>query len=642
MLVNSGKSSSRFVAFALAMLVAAVTFIAYIPALSNQFLLWDDDLNFTTNPHYRGLDWLHVKWMFTAFHAGHYQPIAWLTLGWDAMWGQRAFGEHPVWGAGMDPRAYHFTNNLLHAINASLVYLVALRLIGWGLLRDPLARSWAIHIAAGAAALLWSVHPMRVENVAWITERRDLVSAMLLLSTVLAYLRAAHLPDPRRWQWIAISCALYALSLMAKVSGVPLVIAWIALDWFPLRRLKGNDRHTSGSIWLEKLPYLVIALTFAYIATTGQAANNWLFPYSHHPLDARILQMCYGLMSYVQKTIAPFNLLPLYELHIPMNKSEPRFTIAVMIVVAVAVALLLLLLKRKWPGVVVATICYAAFLGPVLGLFQNGPQIVADRYSYLPAIGLMIALAGGALWVLSKGNARKMFRTASLVLTMVIVAALGVLTWRQCYVWRTTESMWEFTLARDDHSAVANNGYGLALLHAGRPAAEAVPYLRRAVEIDPLSKRYRTNLREAMREADMMRELLEQWVDEARFGEFNAAWHAAAGNQAMQASDNRLALEHFTVSLMLNENQPHIHNNLALVLARLNRADDAINHYRRAIALDPNLPHPRYGLAVELSKKGQTQEAIQELGTLLKLKPDHANGATLLQQLRGRPPAGPQ
>jgi hypothetical protein len=239
--------SPRWAAWAIALAVFAASFVAFIPSLGNGFLDWDDNANFTDNRSWRGLGPEQLAWMFGTFHNGHYTPVTWLTLGLDHTIAGALYGEHAEHGPGMDPRVYHLSNVLYHALNAVLVYLVALRLLARALLGDMAARSWMVHLAAMMAALLWSVHPLRVENVAWITERRDLVGAALVLTSVLAYLRSTQFSRAARWKWLTISVAVYVLSLLGKVSAVPLPVALLAIDWYPLRRLAGNEHASARS-----------------------------------------------------------------------------------------------------------------------------------------------------------------------------------------------------------------------------------------------------------------------------------------------------------------------------------------------------------------------------------------------------------
>src|SRR2546421_6839236 len=221
--------------------IAVITVAVFAPALWYGFVLWDDDRNLLSNPHYRGLGWGQARWAFTSAVMGHWIPVTWLTFGLDyALWGMNAFG-------------YHLTNVLLHAANGVLVYVLALRLLQLTL---TAARPGPVRVGAVVAALFFAVHPLRVESVAWVTERRDVLSALFYLLTVLAYLKACAADGPSRRRWRLASIGAYALGLLSKslIMSLPLVL--LVLDVYPLRRARGRWRV----ILLEKLPYLGLAV----------------------------------------------------------------------------------------------------------------------------------------------------------------------------------------------------------------------------------------------------------------------------------------------------------------------------------------------------------------------------------------------
>lgn len=635
MIATNALSRPRWSPLPIGLTIALVTFIAFLPALDNQFLMWDDDVNFVNNPHYRGFSVEHLQWMFTSFHSGHYQPIAWLTLAWDAVWGDALLGIDATWGSGLNPRAYHLSSNLFHAVNAALVYLIALRLISWAWFGHGMQRGWMIQSCACTAALLWSVHPMRVENVAWITERRDLVSALLLLLTLLAYLRAIRFERAARWTWIAVSCGFYVLSLLAKVSGVPLVAALIVLDWYPLRRFSDQATRNRRPILIEKIPYFIIALLFAFIAIRGQAHNAWLYPLDTHPLHARIVQMAYGAVFYLAKTVWPVDLLPLYALRRPMDVGEARFVVSIVLALGLAIGAILAFLLKRGSGAVAALAVYAAFLAPVLGLFQNGPQIVADRYSYLPAIGLMILASGAMGWWLRSRSFAAPMRLAAGTLAGVIVLTLGALTWSQTQVWRDSQTMWGYMLEKDDACAVAHDAMGV-LMGRERRYDQAIRHFRRAIELDPYFKVYREHLRRALRESNRFAELIEAWVDEAKFGEHTAEYHFAQGVAALRGDNPARAIEHLTVANALRPRHAPTLHNLGVGFERQGNGAAAVAHYRAALQVDPNFIDARYGLAAALARGGEHQEALTHVEALLKIAPDHAKGRALLEILQSR------
>src|SRR5437773_2306132 len=258
--------------------IALVLIACFLPTLRNDFVLWDDDLNFTDNPSYRSLSWRQLHWMFTTVHGGHYQPLSWVTLGLD----------YTLWG--MNPTGYHLTSLLLHAVNAVLFYHVVVVLL----------RRAAVTASAGAAAvgaLFFAIHPLRVESVAWASERRDVLSGLFYLATVLAYVRMAaaeRTGGARRWYLVSLAC--FVLSLLSKAWGMTLPIVLVLLDVYPLRR---------PPRLLEKAPYAVLALGAAALAFLAQAQVPAMRTLAEHGPVERAAQAAYGLCFYLWKTLGP-------------------------------------------------------------------------------------------------------------------------------------------------------------------------------------------------------------------------------------------------------------------------------------------------------------------------------------------------
>src|SRR6266567_3148862 len=223
-------------------LIALVTFAAFLPTLQNQFVNWDDDDNFLGNPHYRGLTWTHLRWMWTT-HMGHYIPLTWMTLGLDYL----------LWG--MNPLGYHLTSLLLHAANAVVFFFVVRQLLTRAL-SSPSERGDALALSAGVAALVFAIHPLRVESVAWVTERRDVLSGLFYLSAILVYLLACEGgARGRGWYWLSV--AVFVCALLSKSMVVNLPVVLLILDVYPLRRLGGAVGWLSESarrVYVEKIP----------------------------------------------------------------------------------------------------------------------------------------------------------------------------------------------------------------------------------------------------------------------------------------------------------------------------------------------------------------------------------------------------
>ena len=615
----------------LSLLAGALAFVVFLPTLDNNFVDWDDTGMLTENQSYRGLGAEQLGWMFTTNHYGHYQPITWLTYGLD----------YVVWG--MNPRGYHLTNNLFHAANAVLVFFLALVLLrrAFGARARP-PGSWWLRGGALLASLVFAVHPLRVESVAWATERRDLVSAFFLLLTLLAYVRGVSLEGGRRWWWLGVSLVIYVVSMMSKVGGAPLPVVLVVLDWYPLRRIGGGVRAwlSAGGLRVlaEKVPFLVVAIGFS-IATFAQQTGKWLFPLEEHGLGARVAQSFYGLVFYVGKTVVPVDLLPLYELHTPLDPFEARFVIAAGLVV-LAAAVVLWLLWRRVPAaapLAAAGLCYALMLGPLLGFFQNGPQIVADRYSYLSCVGWGMVVAGGAVWLLARDEVTTAMRAGVGVLAVLLVTMLGVLTWRQCDVWQDTASLWGYVVTKDPESSFANNGHGYVLLVGGR-TAESVEHFQAALRINSRNREAYYNLWRALRglgRDEELRQAYQQAADAPRPG-IRAEALFRLGNIALQARSNQEAVGWYQQSLAIREAHPRAHIELGVVLVRLGRYDEALGHYRRGLALSPQSVKARIGLAGLFEKVGRYDDAIAQLNEVLRIEPNNSQALAWRPRLEAK------
>jgi protein O-mannosyl-transferase len=400
-------------------LIAIAVLVSFAPALWSGFVNWDDEQNFLNNHHYRGLGLSNLRWMFTTTHAGPYQPLSWLTLGLD----------YTLWR--MHPAGYHLTSLLLHALNAVLLFhVIAVFLRRAGAPADAAARSFA----CVAGALFFAIHPLRVESVAWITERRDVLSGAFYLLTVLAYLQ----DRPRR------ALAFFVLGLLSKASGMTLPVVLMILDVYPLRR---TDLRRAA---IEKTPFVLFAAAAALLAVLAQHHAGTMQELSRHGIASRIVQSAYALSFYAWKTLVPLDLSPLYLLRLPLDPLAPRYLLPAL--AAVAITLAAVLLRRRWPWALAAWASYVILVSPVLGLVQTGPQLAADRYTYLPSLPFAVLAAAGLLRVAANRAAMAGFG--------LVLLLLGGLTFQQTRVWHDGLTLWNRVLSLDPANPIACNNRG--------------------------------------------------------------------------------------------------------------------------------------------------------------------------------------
>jgi protein O-mannosyl-transferase len=461
--------------WALPALLFVAALLPYLPARSFGFVEYDDEDNLSSrgNPHFNevrhALDAPTLQWMFTQSHLGHYQPLTWLSYAVDAALAGR-----------FDPRDFHRTNLLLHGLNAVLVYALARRLLRAAL--RGRVEELPLTVAACSASLVYAVHPLRVESVVWITERRDVLSAAFLLLSVLAYLSFVT-RDGRRGLWIALSLACYALSLLSKAWGITLPLVLLVIDLFPLRRRSDAPSVSWRRLIGEKLLYLPFALASAILAVQAQSTARLSFEV--FGLFKRIALACYGLWFYPIKLVWPSNLTPLVLLDTYFDPTRPLY-VACMALVALAL-LALVLLRRRLPGLVAAAVAYAILVSPVLGFSQSGPQKVADRYTYIAAIPLCV-LAGGLLlsWMVA-GEPRKVARRSALAAGIALIACgvLGTLARSQTWVWRDSESLFRRIVEVEPHNFFGLHGLSIALARRQETREEALFCARAAVDAAP-------------------------------------------------------------------------------------------------------------------------------------------------------------
>jgi tetratricopeptide (TPR) repeat protein len=498
-----------------AVVAACLVWIVFLPALRGGFLPWDDESNLVTNRAWRGLGRPQLVWMLTTFHKGHWIPVTWLSFGADYL----------VWG--MEPKGFHLTNVVLHAANAALVCLLATRLLGGTGARG------AARLAGGAgAALFFALHPLRVESVAWVTERRDVLCAFFFLLTVLGYLRATR-EEPAwrsRWYWLAVGAFALALGSKSMAASLPAIL--LILDVYPLRRWQGAWRKRLA----EKVPFALLSVLASAVAMVAVRAGGSVSGLADLGVAQRLAISAYSLAFYLWKTLVPIALSPLYELPVGLDAFAPVYLLCGALVVAItAVAVAL---RARWPWLLAAWAAYVAMLLPVAGLFHNGPQIAADRYTYLPCLPFSL-LAGQGVVLLC--------RRAWLILVPAGVACLlSFLAVLQIGAWRDAKSLWSHALAASP-SAIAHSSVGVVLDEQGRPD-EAVAHFGQALLINPRLAHAQNN------------------------------WGIALARQGKWTE----AVQHYEAALRLNPNYAEAHLNIAAALQRLGRYADAQRHTDQA------------------------------------------------------------
>lgn len=609
-------------------IVAGVaSLLPFLPALGAGFVNWDDEAMLVKNLDFRGLGLPRLRWMFTTTFFGHYSPFAWLSFGLNYVLG------------GLDPWGYHLANLLLHACNVALFAVVSSRLLTAAL--NGQAR--VVWPGTVIATLVFAIHPLRVESVAWVSERRDVLCGLFYLLAVLAYLRGVGGAGGRiAPRWWALSLAAFAGALLGKAIAMTLPLSLLVLDLYPLRRRALGWR----ALITEKLPYAVLGAAAAALAVAIRQTGGDITDYERYGVGARLALTGYGLWFYPWKLVWPTGLSPMYELPLRLDPGQWRFLGPGLAVIAVTVALLLR--RRRWPGALAAWAHSAIVVLPLSGIVHSGVQLVHDRYSYLSGLGFAV-LAGGAVAVTAERVARRgRAGVAALASSaaLALVLGLGALTWTQTGLWRDSATLWGAALELDQSCSVCWSNLGRALLAKGR-LAEAEAHVARALALRPDRPGPVENMGVIMlargRHAEAESFFRRLVAQRPSYGPYRNNLGVALANQGR----DREAEGEFREAQRLTPRFLDAHSNLATLYLRQRRYGDAITAFRSALALDPTHAGVRGGLAralrsraVELVQEGQVDEAGRLWQEATRMAPDDGDllsaiGRALVEKGRG-------
>jgi len=425
--------------------LAAATFLLYLPALSNNFIEFDDPRYVTSNPVVKqGMSLHAIRWAFTTDSAANWLPMVWLThLATVSLF-------------GLDPKWHHAVNTILHAFNAALVFIV---------LRSMTGRRWC----AVLVAALWAFHPLRVESVAWVTERKDVLAGFFFMLTLLAYWHYVRRPSWLRYGQVL---ALFALALMSKTVVVTVPFLLLLLDVWPLNRGRWTMRTLA-----EKIPLLLLSAIASVWTVVLQHNGNEMKAQQFWSLGQRAANADVSVARYLMKTYWPTGLSAFY----PHPGSWPAGVVIASSALIVGVTLLAWQLRKSMPYVIVGWLWFLGMLVPVSGLVQAGFQSMADRHTYLPSIGLFIMLVWAGASVVSD---RPLAMKLSTTFTVAVLAALAAVSWTRQKVWGTTFELFNDALAVDEQNWRAHDLVGGEWVKKGDNDA-AMWHFQRSAELNP-------------------------------------------------------------------------------------------------------------------------------------------------------------
>jgi tetratricopeptide (TPR) repeat protein len=550
------------------------------------FVNFDDDLYVTANPRVQaGLTVDNIVWAFTTTHASNWHPLTWLSHMVDC----HLFG--------LNPGAHHFTNLLLHVANTLLLFLVFHRM------------TRAVWKSAFVAAL-FAVHPLHVESVAWVAERKDLLSTFFWLLTMGLYLRYVKRPGYTPYLLVFLS---FSLGLMAKPMLVSLPFVLLLLDYWPLGRLEfvpsslTTQPQTAKSTvpwsrWslilrlvLEKVPLLGLTTVSSIVTFLAQRSGGALESLNTSPLNVRLANAFVTYVRYMEKTIWPHDLAVFYP---HSGRSLPVWQAAGAVLLLLSITVLVLRTVRSHPYLTTGWLWYLGTLVPVIGIVQVGAHALADRYTYVPLIGLFIVMAWGLSDILAKWPHR---RAALATLTAGLLVAFMICSRIQVRYWQNSTTLFQHTLNVTTNNWLAHNNMGNALARQGR-LGEAANHYSQALEIKPNYPRAHNNLGIALAQHGKTDEAISHYAVALRIKPDFAAARYNLGNALAQQGKLENAIAHYMEALRTEPDFAEAHNNYAMVLAQQGKLDEAVSHFEEALRIKPDFQEARHNLAIALQK----------------------------------------
>jgi Flp pilus assembly protein TadD len=582
------------------LLLAVVTFAVYWQVGSHQFVNYDDGKYILENPHIRkGLTGENVIWAFTSTYASNWHPLTWLSHMLD------------VQLFGLNPGPHHLVNVLIHAVNTVLLFLLLLRLTG---------SYWqSVFVAA-----LFALHPLHVESVAWAAERKDVLSAFFFMVTLLLYARYVELPV--RGRYLA-TLGAFAIGLMAKPMLVTVPFVFLLLDYWPLGRFRneligvapnGTQAKTfqwpAMNIFWEKIPFIVLAAASSIITLYAQNKGGAISSVKALSLSFRVIDALWAYILYLAKTIVPVNLAVFYPLPTVRTISEGLVAAAIL----GAITCLVIWQSKRHPSLLVGWLWYLGMLVPVIGLVQVGSQSMADRYSYLPLIGIFIMLAWGMR--IAAGNNR-VRRAVLSVVAIVLLMACMVITWFQIGYWKNSITLFGHATESVSGNYVAHEALGLVFAKRGR-YDEAVAQYAESLRIWPEYDRALIGMGNVLARQGKLDEAA-FYADRAmRLQPDMSDAHFLMGFVLMKQGRLNEALSHYFAGLRTDPENAGIHEIIGVILGSEGKLDESIAQFTEALQIKPNDANMHYGLGLALLRMGKIDESIMQFTEALRLKPD--------------------
>jgi protein O-mannosyl-transferase len=583
------------------------TLVIFWPMGNSQFIYFDDNAYVYDNPQVKaGLTPKGVGWAFTTMHMSNWHPLTWLSHMLDC----------ELYGSS--PGGHHWTSVLWHIASTLLLFLVLERMTG------ALWRS-------GFVATLFALHPLHVESVAWVAERKDVLSTFFWMLTLWAYVRYTERPGHNRY--LMVLC-FFALGLLSKAMLVTLPCVMLLLDYWPLRRMQIGtpDRRDPSSFqksqnandqkWslyrlvMEKIPFFALAAGSSLVTFLAQKSWGAVASFEWLPLEARLGNALVSYVSYISKMIWPHPLALLY----PHPGMLPMWQVVGAGLLLLGISFGVIRVARQYPYLIVGWLWYLGTLVPVIGLVQVGLQAMADRYTYVPLTGLFIMLAWGIPDILAGWRNQK--TALGILASLWFVLLMGV-THLQILKWHDSITLFTHTLNVTTHNYLIHNMLGNALARQGK-MQEAIAHYNQALQIKPDYAKAHNNLGVTLAGQAKMQEAIAHYNEALRINPNNVEVHINLAVALAAQGKVPEAIGHYTEALRIKPDFAEAHNNLGFALAGQGKMQEAMAHYNEAIRIKPDDAKAHLNLGNALAGQGKMQEAMAHYTEAIRIKPDLA------------------
>ncbi len=595
---------------ALGLVIATV--VVYLPVRHYDFVDFDDNSFVTENPNIRdGLTWRSVRWAFTAGlihtdrNADYWRPLSMLSHAVDIEW------------FGLRPAGHHLMSVAIHAAAAVALFLV---------LQSMTNAFWRCALVAA----LFALHPLRVESVAWVTERKDVLSGLFFMLTIGAYV--GYVRHPFSWARYLAVALWFALGLMSKSMVVTLPFVLLLLDFWPLGRTQwaepvvgGNVTATPGQLLKEKLLFFALAAASGLVTLWGQTKPDGKGLLAKIPLGMRVANALLSYGRYIGKMAWPTGLAVWYPL-------EPGQSAAVAMVAGiglVGVTIAVIRGARRRPWLVTGWFWYLGMLVPVIGVFQGSGEAMADRFTYLPSIGLLIMLCWS---VPSRAMERWNLKVITGVAAVAVLAVSAALSRVQIKYWRDSQTLFRRALDVTRDNWLVHDNLGVILTQAGK-MQEAMQHLEQAVRIKPDFAEAHYNLGTALSQVGRIDEAIAHYEQALRINPDFAEAHYNLGNALTRLGRIPEAIAHYEQALRINPDYAKAHGKLGIALDQVGKTEEAIAHYEQALRIKPDFAEAHCNLGNALVRLGRLPEAMRHWDQALESKPDYAEAENNLAWL---------